>query len=357
MALRDAIVFSGWSWETFNVPERTALALAQLGLKVLYVENPISVFRQKSLGTLREVDDRIFALRPVFLGSRLQAVPLVAAVQANIVARQILTYKNRLGLRNPLFVYPWMGTFWSLPAFMKRRGHFAVRIIMDYEELKEVDRLAIADFTLSCQPCALHDAQERFAGRVCIVSQAIDLAAFNNVAAHPEPKALAAVPRPRLCYVGLANPDRLNVSAVGEIMRRHPLWHFVFFGKNTWPGLPNVHALPWTSRNELPAYVQACDVGFMPYKCKERELHANPLKLLDYFALGKPVVATPIIHLWQYEDLVYRGHSVEQLEGAIFAALAEPINSPKRQRRMEIAKEHSIEKLAEVLRKVLPLDA
>ena len=112
----------------------------------------------------------------------------------------------------------------------------------------------------------------------------------------------------------------------------------------------------WASYQKLPSYVQACEVGFMPYNCDTRQLHANPLKLWEYFALGKPVVATPMIHLWEYEDVIYRGHSVEELEKAIAGALSELADGPKRQRRMEITQEHSIEKLAEMLSKVLPLD-
>jgi hypothetical protein len=94
----------------------------------------------------------------------------------------------------------------------------------------------------------------------------------------------------------------------------------------------------------------------MPYNCTERQLHIVPLKIYEYFALGKPVVVPPLIHLWEYEDIIYRGHTVEELEKAITTALCEPLDSRKRERRMEIAREHSIEKLSEVLRNVLPLE-
>jgi len=40
--VRDAILFSRWIWETFNAPERFALALAHIGARVLYRENPDS---------------------------------------------------------------------------------------------------------------------------------------------------------------------------------------------------------------------------------------------------------------------------------------------------------------------------
>jgi len=354
--LRDAIVYSGWSWETFNVPERIALALAHLGSKVLYVENPISVFRHRSPSTLRPIADRILAFRPTFLGHRLQTFPLLSTIQAKMLASQIMNDRRKLALQDPLFFYPWMGTMWSLPVEMKNKGHFTVRMLLDYPELKEGNRLAMADFTLLFPICGLHYIQESFAGRACLVPQAVDLGIMEKSATCPEPTALAGVPHPRLCYLGAAVPDRLSLAVVRELLQKHPEWHFVFFGPNTLPDLQNAHALPWTTYEKLPSYVRACEAGFMPYNCGERQLHANPLKLWEYFALGVPVVATPMIHLWEYEDVIYRGHSAEQLELAISAALCEPMDSPKRQRRMEIAREHSIEKLAEVLRNALPLE-
>jgi hypothetical protein len=95
----------------------------------------------------------------------------------------------------------------------------------------------------------------------------------------------------------------------------------------------------------------------MPYYCyDEQALHCVPLKLLDYFAFGIPVVSTPIVHLWDYEDLIYFGDTAEELALAVKAALSEPIDSPKRTARVEIARKHSLESLALALRQCLDLD-
>src|SRR5579862_1198251 len=304
------------------------------------------MFHQKSPSELRPVGDRIFAFRPAFFGHRLQVIPLFPMLQVKKLTSQIIDKRDQLDLQNPLFFYPWMGTLWDLPLAIKKKGHLIVRMILDYPELKERNRLAMADFTVLCPKCGLHYIEDGLAGRASLIPQGVDLGAFERAAGCPEPEALAQLPRPRLCYLGPAVPDRLNLRVVKELLQKHPEWHFVSFGENHLTGLSNAHALPWTSHEDLPAYLNACEVGFMPYNCDERQLQANPLKLYEYLAAGKPVVATPMILLWEYEDLIYRGHSAQQLEKAITLALAEPANSPKRQRRMEIAREHSIEKLA-----------
>ena len=56
--MRDAIVFTGLSWEMFNVPERISMALASLGSRVLHCEPPQSVLRGKAQ-VMRHVADGI----------------------------------------------------------------------------------------------------------------------------------------------------------------------------------------------------------------------------------------------------------------------------------------------------------
>ena len=45
--------------------------------------------------------------------------------------------------------------------------------------------------------------------------------------------------------------------------------------------------------NELPEYAQVFDVGIIPFIVNDLTIAANPLKLLEYMALGIPVVTAP----------------------------------------------------------------
>src|ERR1700740_2878751 len=103
--MRDAIVLSGWNWDTFNVPERMALALARAGSRVLYCENPVSFFRH-SARALKEVEKGIFALGLKFVGHRLNSLPIIQHVQTRLLTDQILRNVKKLGLCDPIFVYP-----------------------------------------------------------------------------------------------------------------------------------------------------------------------------------------------------------------------------------------------------------
>src|ERR1700733_8837930 len=129
IAMRDAIVFSGLTWETFNVPERISLALAHLGCKVLHCAAPVSVLRNETR-PLREVSPGIHSLQLRFFSSRLNAVPRLPNLQASMLRRQILAGSRELGLRDALFLYAWLGDLLPLCAQMKR-DHFVVHICMD----------------------------------------------------------------------------------------------------------------------------------------------------------------------------------------------------------------------------------
>lgn len=80
-----------------------------------------------------------------------------------------------------------------------------------------------------------------------------------------------------------------------------------------------------------------------------------PLKVFDYFLEGLPVVSTPIVNLWEYSDTIYFGDDADELSRAVQIALHEPANSPLKAKRMAIARENSIETLANVLAEVLAL--
>jgi hypothetical protein len=148
----------------------------------------------------------------------------------------------------------------------------------------------------------------------------------------------------------------LNLPILFSFLRAHPEWHFISVGSQKAGPLPNAHALPWVPADELSVLIRALDVAFLPYNCgDDYQLHCVPLKVFDCFALGIPVVSTPLINLWEYKDLIYFGDTAQELGAAMKKALNESPDSPKRAARIEIARKHSIENLAALLSERLPL--
>jgi len=140
------------------------------------------------------------------------------------------------------------------------------------------------------------------------------------------PLEMASLPRPILGFAGgvspccdfgllrsIANalPDA-SVVLVGPVM--------VDLGAEQLPR--NVHVFGNRPYAELPAYVQAFDVGLIPYLHNDWTASVDPLKLLEYLAAGIPVVATPIPEVRKYAPIVRQGDTPDAFIAAVHNALA-----------------------------------
>src|ERR1700691_864297 len=356
--LRDAIVFSTWSWDVFNVPERIALALASRGSRVLYSEMPVSRFRQGGKA-LHEVKPHVYRFGPKYFGAKLTRLPVAGNLQWKIVARQVIACARQLKLRDPWFLYSHVDGIAPLCEEMRSAGFPLIHICMDYPEPYQHELIELSDQTLVIPKSVFRELQAKYGPKIEWIPQSIHLPAsligaqLQGNGSHPEPVELRAVPRPRLGYLGPIFA-RVNLPVLREMLAQNPSWHFVYFNESKDLALPNAHGLGWHLPEELSGFVASFDVGLMPYDCIDnKNLHCSPLKLFDYFLAGLPVVATPILELSEYQDLIYSGKTARELSDAILRALEEPADSPKRERRRAVARAHSTEALGQRLEEVL----
>ena len=261
--MRDAIVFSGWRWEAFNVPERIALALSLLGMKVLYSENPASLFRHQQQ-EIREVEKGIFGFGPRFFGHRLNSLPFMPDLQAKFLVRQILELVERLQLKDPIVVYPNMGQLLPVCLQLKSKGFPLVFVCLDFPSPVLEEHVRIADKTLVIPRAGFFRLKAKFGDKVYLIPQSVRLPDPVSASASRNgckiPSDLEQIPHPRLGYLGVPQ-DRLNLAVLDKLLRSHTDWHFVSFGTNKCLGLPNVHALEWRTQRELPNLVAGFDVG------------------------------------------------------------------------------------------------
>lgn len=162
------------------------------------------------------------------------------------------------------------------------------------------------------------------------------------------PDDLKSIKRPIVGYVGTI-ADWLDYAMVAEMAKRFPLVSFVFVGPVDFESrLTELEKLPnffWLGKKEyidVPAYIAAFDVCWIPFASGRIVEHTNPIKLFEYFALGKPVVTTPLVEAEPYEKekLVYFGGTPDALAEALRKALADKRESTLLQR-MGVAREHS----------------
>ncbi len=70
----------------------------------------------------------------------------------------------------------------------------------------------------------------------------------------------------------------------------------------------------------MPAYVQAFDVCWVAFKQDAIGRAANPVKIYEYLALGKPVVTTPVADTELFGDLVYVAQDAAEMIAHLRAA-------------------------------------
>lgn len=356
--MRDAIVFSTWDWQTFNVPERIALALASRGSRVLYCEMPVSRLRRRHR-PFAEIAKGVHRFAPEYFGGKLNLLPLARNFQWKSVAQQILAKANELQLREPVFLYSHVKHMMPLCREMRAKGLPLVHICMDYPEAYQYELIAASNRTLVIPQAVFHKLKAKYGEKIERIPQSIYLPRESRRANGPEaePPELSRIPHPRLGYLGPI-VARVNLALLKETLAKNPEWHFICFGDASALPLPNVHSLAWRRPAELPAFAASLDAGVMPYDCfAEKNLHCAPLKLFDYFLAGLPVVSTPVISVWEFSDLIYFGETAPEFSQAIRAALDESPESEKRRRRTEIARAHSTEALGQCLEEILNLKA
>ncbi|MBI3087400.1 MAG: YdcF family protein [Candidatus Omnitrophica bacterium] len=147
---------------------------------------------------------------------------------------------------------------------------------------------------------ALHEYCAQWNPRVHDFPFGVSLEVFDAVAQsrQPVPEDLAALPSPRIGYVGGVH-QWVDQALVRALAQRHPGWSFVLIGPiqtdvSELSGIANVHLLGPRPHQELPRYIQAFAVCMIPYHLTEYTRHVYPTKLNEYFALGKPVLSTAL---------------------------------------------------------------
>lgn len=113
--------------------------------------------------------------------------------------------------------------------------------------------------------------------------------------------------------------DRIDFSLVQKVVSMLPNLQFVFVGpleKHVYGSLdttearfgqllryPNVtwrHEVP---KSQIPKIIASFDIGIIPYNVRNWFNHMSfPMKTLEYFAMGRPVVSTNILSLVEYNE-------------------------------------------------------
>jgi len=143
-------------------------------------------------------------------------------------------------------------------------------------------------------------------------------------------------------YYG-AIADWFNMALVVSAARTFPEWDFWLIGAASAEqvaaarGIPNILFAGEVPYSELPTYLYGMDVCIIPFHENELTRCTNPVKVYEYLAAGKPVVATWMPELELLREHVCVARSPEQFLAGLKTAMSQPGTPADIRRRTEWA--------------------
>lgn len=165
--------------------------------------------------------------------------------------------------------------------------------------------------------------------------------------------------KPLIGYVGAIN-SRMNLDILIPLIKNNPQWNFVIWGPkqifktdshqqiikiNKLLNLPNIiHGCSY-NKKEVPSIIKQFNVAIIPYDIKQPfNKYCYPMKLFEYFYMGKPVISTPIEELKQFSEFVKIGNTAQEWAIHIKFLLSKPWSEKNKIEQKKLAIENSWEK-------------
>jgi glycosyltransferase involved in cell wall biosynthesis len=389
----DILCFAPGPWDDIWRNRHQIMTRLARANRVLYVEPwpelrpTLRQWRQGQLSwadmhgpRLRKVQENLYVYSPASWAPRASRFPLSAATDAIYMAslRRVL---KRLRFQRPIL---WL----FLPEMESFIGRFDEKLVIyhmvdEYSgysgvsaawrpvvQQMEQELARRADLVFVTSPDLLERKRE-LNQRTVLIPNAVDYEAFSAAADRgPEaapPADMADLRLPVAGYVGAIN-DKLDLDLLLRVARecaqpcqpRYPaesaerssgergteyLWSFAMVGPVTirtaegqqaleaLRALPNVHFLGCKTVADVPAYVAACSVCLLPYQITEWTRNIDSLKLYEYLACGKPVVATDVPAARRFSGVVSIAANTGEFISSMNNALNEDSPALRAQRR------------------------
>lgn len=139
------------------------------------------------------------------------------------------------------------------------------------------------------------------------------------------PAAARALRPPIIGFFGSLAPW-IDVALIAALARARPNYSLLLIGHvstdvTELAQLPNVHLAGAQPYDTLPNWAKCFDVAIIPYRQTRQVQNANPLKLREYLATGKPVVSTYNPEVARFAGLVRLADNEQSFIREVDAAL------------------------------------
>lgn len=305
--------------------------------------------RRTSAWGLRRMAETTWAFTPPPLGIPGHTrASWVTAANSAIFTQLLHKATRQLGFRDPLL---WSYHFNSAGVMRRFGARLNVYDCIDNDSAlarderhrqlawsHDVDTARTADLVFACSE-ALAAQRRAFNANLHEVYCAADVE-FYAQALDPGlavPADIAALPGPIIGYWGGIDTVKIDVGLLRRVALQRPDWTFVLVGfvwfdfdRSPLDSLPNVHILGARPYELLPAYLRGMDACIAPFALNDVTMTGDSLKVYEYLAAGRSVVATRIPSAVRMSPPVRIAATSEEFVAALELALREPSGTAAR---------------------------
>ncbi|MFW0837767.1 MAG: glycosyltransferase family protein [Candidatus Komeilibacteria bacterium] len=164
-------------------------------------------------------------------------------------------------------------------------------------------------------------------------------------------RAISDLPRPIIGYMGIIlgrldsdiitylaehNPTK-SIALVGSYRGKTHYWDKALIEKLK--KYNNIHLLGFVPYDKTPMYIQQFNVAIIPHRVDGYVSTTNPMKMYEYLACGRPVVATPAPGIDMFSSIRVASNPAD-FNQAVIKELAED-NEEKQEMRRQSVRQHT----------------
>jgi glycosyltransferase involved in cell wall biosynthesis len=356
-------------------PHQIASRLASKGHNILFVNSPvgltpsffISLIMSKALFLLRHVSKNLLVCN-VFLPPFLGKLGFVSKKIAQLILRlyvKLLNFKPDIAIfYSPTDTFL-LDTFRSMGARVVYDcvDEFSAfsnvsdisKVLSDERELASRSEIVIASSR------KLWDKFLKLGSDCFYVPNGVEYTHFHKaVKMETAPEELKHLSHPIAGFIGNIE-DWVDVDLICFLADSHPNFSILLvgpvnFGKDRLERRENITMVGHKDYSLLPQYLAQMDACLIPFKINNLTVAANPIKLYEYLAAGKPVVSTALPEVRDNASgIVYIGEDYDDFLRKVELAVRERESDSNELfwRRVDFAKANSWEERVNTIEKLL----
>ena len=177
----------------------------------------------------------------------------------------------------------------------------------------------------------LFERQKKRNAHAFLVPNGADYEHFAGVTEGSRARELVSLPGPVVGFAGNLTESKVDFGLLERLADARPEWSLALIGPADATARPSLERLAeranvtWLGPKryaDVPRYVAAFDVALIPYRTNAYTKNCSPLKVYEYLAAGKPVVATGVPALGSLEPDVVLAQSLDGLLEGVESGLA-----------------------------------